>query len=80
MYSIGFAFGMIISIGLFFGFITTLFVGFIHDESKYFIKYAFLFLGVALIMLFYTITCGIAMNDTYLKNNVIKEGAKRAIE
>lgn len=72
MYSIGFVFGVIISIGLFFAFISTLFVGFMNDDSKY-LKYAFMFLGVALIMLFYTITCGIAMSDTYLKNNVIYE-------
>lgn len=72
MYSIGFVFGVIISIGLFFGFISTLFVGFLNDESKYF-KYAFLFLGVTFIMLFYTITCGIAMNDKYLNNIVYEE-------
>ena len=72
MYSIGFTFGVIISIGLFFGFISTLFVGFLHDENKYF-KYAILFLSVAFIMLFYTITCGIAMNDKYLNNIVYEE-------
>ena len=72
MYSIGFAFGVIISIGLFFAFISTLFVGFMNDDSKY-LKYAFMLLGVTLIMLFYTITCGIAMNDKYLNNIVYEE-------